>query len=185
MKGKSPSPTVEDVVNFHCKKILRAECVGFEHHHFRISNTFKRFKFTVIFCLFDLTQIIPHAIIRLRIYSSVQEKTIPIVGQEFSSHGWVSVITYGKVLPFRPLSHGLELKDGTRRGSLLPPFHLPAPQCRDPPQLCQSRLFADTEIIWNYPSSFWCNWVQQPLSHPPSCSFPPSLALDLSLHSVS
>lgn len=88
------------------------------------------------------------------------------------------------VLPFRPLSHGLELKDGTRRGSLLPPFHLPAPQCRDPPQLCQSRLFADTEIIWNYPSSFWCNWVQQPLSHPPSCSFPPSLALDLSLHSV-
>ena len=49
MKGKSPSPTVEDVVNFHYKKILRVECVVFEHHCFRISNTFKRFKFTVIF----------------------------------------------------------------------------------------------------------------------------------------
>lgn len=98
------------------------------------------------------------------IYSSVQKKTIPIVGQEFSSHGWVSVIRYDKVLPFRPLSHRLELKDGTRWGSLLPPLHLPAPQCRDRPQFCPVQAF---RRYWNYPSSFWRNWVQQPLSLSP------------------
>lgn len=99
MKGKNPSSTVEDVVNFHYK-ILRLEFVVFEHQPFRISNTFRRFKFTVIiFCLFDLTQTIPHAIIRLTIYS-VQEKTVSIVGQGFSSHDWVPVITYDKLLPF-------------------------------------------------------------------------------------
>ena len=45
----------------------------------------------------------------------------------------------------------------------------------------QSRLFADTEIIHLHSDVT----VQQLLSHSPSCSFPPSLALDLSLHSVS
>ena len=139
-----------------------------------------RFKFTVIiFCLFYLTQTIPHAIIRLTIYS-VQEKTVSIVGQGFSSHDWVPVITYDKLLPFRVLSHRLELKNGTRQGSLLPPLHLPAPLCRDHPQLCPVQAFCR---YWNYPSSFWCNSATASLS--PSSSFPPSLALDLSLHAVS